>query len=141
MLTTYAVVLTLLLLKHFIADMPLQTYYMAFNKGTYGHRGGLQHAGIHGLLTLLVLLIILPWHQISFLWLLTLVVLEVVVHYHIDYAKMNLDKRFDSSFLVKDESGNVTGRTITSMTYYYLLVGDQCLHVLTYIWLGYLLLA
>ena len=74
--------LSLLLLKHYIADFILQTPYQLKNKGEYGHWGGILHAAIHMMDTLLVLVFLYPW-QFAF-W---QVVIDGVVHYHIDWIK------------------------------------------------------
>jgi hypothetical protein len=126
-----------LLVKHYVADIVLQTNWMALNKGTWLHPGGLVHAALHGLGTLLVLGLLQPFTQQSWLSLGLLVVLETIVHYLIDYTKMNLDRRTQWSQLVTT-NGQVTGRLITSKFYYWALVGDQCLHFATYLLIGYL---
>jgi hypothetical protein len=94
--------------KHFICDFPLQANPFFYkNKGTYGHAGGIAHAAIHGLGTW----IILGWQA---------ALLDAVVHYHIDWAKMRLNKAW------KLEPAN-------SEAFWILLGFDQLLHQLTYI--------
>jgi hypothetical protein len=44
-------------IKHLLADFVLQTSWMVFDKGRYGHPAGIAHAGIHGLLSAPVLLV------------------------------------------------------------------------------------
>lgn len=76
-------------LKHLAADFFLQTPWQFRNKGTYGHPGGLVHAGIHAALTLPVLAIV----PASGLALAGLVVAgEFVIHYHTDWAKENVNR-------------------------------------------------
>jgi hypothetical protein len=41
-------ILTLLFIKHFLADFVWQTDTMVIEKGKYGYLGGLQHSGLHG---------------------------------------------------------------------------------------------
>jgi hypothetical protein len=80
---------TLLVLKHFILDFPAQTPYQWMNKGTYGHPGGLLHAGLHGLGTMLVFgIFIVPQ------WAIILGLIDMVLHYHIDWVKMNVNKKY-----------------------------------------------
>ncbi len=114
----------LLQLKHFVCDFPLQGPYQYKNKGTYGHPGGLLHAGIHVFATLLVFGI-LGWIYIDLLW---LALLEGFVHYHIDWLKMRINV--------------VRGWKPESSEYFWWLLGfDQLLHQLTYlamIWYLYL---
>lgn len=78
--------LLLLQLKHFLGDFAFQTNWMIQTKGVYGHIGGLTHAGIHGALTLVIVVDLgLPLE-----WVIALVVGETVVHYNIDWAKQKL---------------------------------------------------
>lgn len=121
----------LLQLKHFIIDFPLQGPYQYLNKGTYGHPGGLLHAGLHGFGTLLVLCIILQFdidvlRYASYIIIL-IVSAEIVIHYHIDWAKMTINK--------------MTGWSpINSEKFWWLLGFDQLLHQLTYIGIWFALL-
>lgn len=103
-----------LAVKHFICDFPLQAFpWMYKNKGTYGHVGGLAHSGVHLLGSALALVFFAP----SFLW---LAIVDMVVHYHIDWAKMNIGKHYG---LKPDNS-----------EWFWILLGlDQLLHTLTYI--------
>jgi len=81
----------MLAVKHTIADYFLQTSYQYLNKGTYGHPGGIIHAGFHGLLTLPVFLILPPS---SIALVIAIIVGEFVVHYHLDWSKEQLVKRY-----------------------------------------------
>lgn len=77
--------------KHTIADYGLQTQYQFRNKGTYGHPGGLLHSGLHALFTLPVFLVLPPaTMELAF----AIIVGEFVVHYHIDWFKEQLTKRY-----------------------------------------------
>lgn len=108
----------LLFTKHFIIDFPLQIRYHWENKGTYGHEGGLYHAGMHGLGTSLCFLLVSPSVAI------TAGVVDFILHYHIDWAKMNLNR-----FLGYGPT--------THEQFWWLLGLDQYLHALTYIALVY----
>ena len=106
--------LFLLLTKHTIADYFLQYGWMIRDKGTYGAKGGIAHAGVHGLLTFVVLTAC----GISPLWALLMGVLDSVIHYHVDYAKSNFWK--EKKLTAADQL-------------YWVSHGiDQYLHVLTY---------
>jgi hypothetical protein len=106
--------LTALTIKHFIVDFPLQPKYMYSNKGTYAHFGGILHAGLHGLGTYICLIIFAPEYAIY------LAILDMCVHYHIDWAKMNLNKKLG------------WGPT-THEQFWWLMGFDQLLHSLTYV--------
>ena len=106
--------LFLLFVKHFICDFPLQAYpWMYRNKGTYCHPGGITHASIHGVGSLIVLA--------PFIGLIALIyaTIDMLVHYHIDWAKMNISTHYD---LQPDNSER-----------FWILLGfDQLLHHITY---------
>ena len=107
MMTPLAV-MTWLIVKHFVCDFPLQTSpWMYANKGTYGHFGGIAHALVHGLGTWLVLGF---WAG----------VIDAVVHYHVDWLKVNANRHY--------------GLTPSNSDWFWILLGaDQLAHMLTYI--------
>ncbi len=95
-LDTIAVLAILLGLqaKHFLFDFVFQSDWQVRNKGTYGHPGGMVHAGLHAAGTLAVLLFastmlgaVTPWAS------LTLAVVDFLLHYHIDWIKAQLSRR------------------------------------------------
>ena len=103
-----------LFIKHFICDFPLQaTPWMYRNKGMYMHPGGITHAGIHALGTLLVLTPFLGTLAIMY------AAIDMLVHYHIDWAKMSVGKRYDL-------------QPNNSERFWILLGFDQLLHHITY---------
>lgn len=103
-----------LFIKHFICDFPLQANAWIYsNKGSYGHAGGLVHSALHGIGTLIVLSFWLGGGA----WVFALV--DFIVHYHIDWAKVNLSKKFNL-------------RADNSEWFWILLGFDQLLHHLTY---------
>lgn len=113
MTPTTAVLLFLLFsIKHFIADFPLQPKFMWSNKGTYGHAGGIAHACVHILGTMLVLAVFTKY------WLL-LSLLDGIIHYHIDWAKMRLNAKWNLG-------------PLTSEKFWWLLGADQLAHYMTY---------
>jgi hypothetical protein len=117
-------VLGYLLLKHMIADFVLQTQFQYANKGRYGHPGGLLHAGIHVALTLPLLFALLGSYVAVIA---ALAVAEFVIHYHIDFTKEQITRRF--------------GLTTTTHAYWILFGLDQLAHNATYLaGAGYLLL-
>lgn len=114
-------VIIFFVVKHFIVDFLLQPAYMYKNKGIYGHPGGLYHSGLHALVTFVFLLFILnPIGAFN------LALLEFIIHYHIDWAKIQVCQK------------KGWGPT-TSEWYWYTLGLDQFLHYMTYVWFLYLL--
>jgi hypothetical protein len=109
------VALVVLEVKHFIIDYTLQSSYQYKNKGTYGHPGGIIHAAFQALGSLPAFLVITPSLGLGA----AIIVGEFIVHYHVDWAKEQLNKR------LKVERG-------TAM-YWFIFGADQLLHHLTYI--------
>jgi len=109
-------ILVLLFSKHFIVDFPLQTPYQWMNKGTYGHAGGLLHASLHALGTLLVFLFV----NASLEGAIILALIDGFIHYHIDWAKMKLNSYYQ-------------WKADKHPQFWTLLGLDQYLHALTYI--------
>jgi hypothetical protein len=115
-------VFTVLQIKHFIFDYPLQTAYHLKNKGTYGHPGGILHSSLHALATTATFLIITPT-----LWLgAAIVVGEFLLHYHIDWGKDQILRRIKS--------------TSADRAFWWAIGFDQLLHHLTYVAIGAILI-
>jgi hypothetical protein len=108
------ILISLLFTKHFVVDFPLQGRYQWSNKGTYGHPGGLLHATLHGMGTWLCFAWFSPLAAIY------LSLIDAFVHYHIDWAKMNLNARMGWG-------------PNTHEQFWWLLGLDQFLHAVTYI--------
>lgn len=107
--------LTLLTVKHFIFDFVYQPPYQWQNKGTYGHMGGIVHAGQHTLATLLIL-----FFFVTPVTALIIACLEFIIHYHMDWFKMWYNK--------------CKGWTATTHNEFWILMGfDQFIHSMTYI--------
>jgi hypothetical protein len=113
-------IILLLFTKHFIIDFPLQNRFQYSNKGTYMHPGGLLHSGLHGLGTYFCLVYFAP---IAALY---LAVVDAVLHYHIDWAKMNLNAKLGWGPTTHEE-------------FWWLLGFDQYLHVLTYVFIVFMI--
>lgn len=110
--------------KHLIADFLLQNSWIVLNKGKYLHPAGWVHAGIHGVLTGLVL---------GFIWLhcpipvdlnkilimtFTSVLVEIVLHQGIDWVKCQFAQSFR---LTPSDSG-----------FWWAIGIDQFAHLMTY---------
>ncbi len=102
--------------KHTIGDYFLQTSYQYLNKGKYGHPGGLLHSTLQALLTLPVFLVLPPSSAGLGI---AIICGEFVVHYHLDWAKEQLVKRYEL--------------TQTDQRFWYLFGLDQLGHMLTYV--------
>lgn len=113
--------LTLLSMKHLVADFYFQSDKMIEQKGHYGKPGGLTHAGLHGILTVIAFLVSAP---ISVPVALGLGAIDSFCHYHIDYAKSRLCRNLNLT--PKDKN------------FWNLLGLDQLLHHLTYLTLVYI---
>jgi hypothetical protein len=106
----------LLQMKHVLVDWFWQPAYECQNKGTYGHWGGIRHAGKNALGTGFCIGLAFGTEPLFALW---IGLIDFVVHYHIDFAKMNLNR------LLGYDTGNVQ---------FWRLIGfDQFLHQMTYI--------
>ena len=110
--------------KHFIADFPLQAHpWFYTNKGTYLHPGGMAHAAIHGFCTFMVVAYCIE----SFGWAVFAMWVDAVLHYHIDWAKMNVGAQY--------------GLLPNNSEWFWILLGfDQYLHALTYFFLAWMVL-
>lgn len=82
-LTTALILLVLLQVKHMFADFFLQTPRMLSGRDEYIHIGRMQHVAIHGALSVPAFLII----GAPLVFTVVLIIVEVVVHYHIDWGK------------------------------------------------------
>lgn len=110
------ILVALLFTKHFIVDFPLQNKFQWSNKDKYGHPGGLLHASLHAIGTMLCFWWYAP---LACIW---LGLADFITHYHIDWWKMNANKKFGWG-------------PNTHEQFWWLLGLDQYLHALTYIWL------
>ena len=73
----------LLQIKHMFADFYLQTPRMLSGRGDYWHLGRAQHAGVHVLGSVIAFAVIAA----PPLFILVIVVLEWLLHFHIDFWK------------------------------------------------------
>jgi len=123
----------LLSLKHFVADGPLQTPYMYLNKGQFMHPGGLIHAGVHALGTLLALAVTgICFSGVLPALIAGLVVMDFAIHYGVDLTKVRLTKKYGWSAMGTDAQGKPSLNIYNNM-FFVALVADQCLHFATYV--------
>jgi hypothetical protein len=101
--------------KHFLCDFVLQTSYQAVNKGTYGHPGGLIHAGLHFLGSIPAILLLTR----SPLLIGALLFGELLVHYHADWLKEQINR--------------ARGLGYEHMLFWVVFGADQFVHQMTYV--------
>ena len=99
--------------KHFVVDFVLQTQEEVEHKGTYLDWRGVKHSVKHGLGTLFILVSIGASFEYSWIYGL----LDFLIHYHIDWFKMNATRNL----------------TPADRAFWVWLGFDQTLHHLTYI--------
>lgn len=114
------------ILKHVVCDFFMQGPYQFMNKGKFGHPGGLLHAGINGIGTMIVIAIVLPATPVSVI--IGLGLAEYVIHYFIDFIKI----RVNSKMKWTAES---------SKEYWFSLGIDQALHWMVYLMIMYALVS
>lgn len=107
--------LSMLIVKHFICDFVLQTNKMIYDKGTYGAVSGIYHAMEHAIGTAVVLCFFFYsiWAAIA------LALVDGFLHYHIDWVKQNY-------------GGHHTPR---DKQFWVWLGADQMCHYLTYVFI------
>ena len=108
--------------KHFICDGPLQTRAMVEAKGHYGRPLGLLHSLIHAVGTVLVL----AGFGFSATPVLLLGLLDLAIHYHVDFSKENVVRK--------------AGWTPAQAYFWWALSADQMAHQLTYLLIAWLAL-
>ena len=83
--------LALLFIKHWYIDFVDQSTEEVNSKGIYGDGPGIAHSAKHGIATLMCILVIMG--QEFFLYAVLLAIMDFVLHYHIDWVKMNYGNR------------------------------------------------
>ena len=110
-------ILALLFFKHFLADFCWQTDRMLRDKGHFWRIGGLQHAGLHGALTYVILM-----HFLNLQACVILAVFDAVFHYFVDWAHRR-----------------ITVRKTTDSNQFWMWIGiDQFIHALVYLGIGFI---
>jgi hypothetical protein len=117
------ILLLLLQLKHLAIDWCWQPEYEWRNKGTYGHFGGQRHAMKNALGTTVCFI---PFVGVyNWLALISIYLIDFILHYHIDWCKMNINRIKGWGPLTHDQFWRLTGV-------------DQFLHQATYLFLIWL---
>jgi hypothetical protein len=116
------VLLILLQIKHWYIDFVNQSMEEVNGKGIYGNWKGLQHSIKHGIGTMICALMIFGAEYLLYAFIIGL--MDFIAHYHIDWAKMNINKKFEY--------------TVETPQFWTWLGADQLSHQLTYIGLVWL---
>lgn len=114
------ILLALLSVKHWWIDFVNQSPEEVAGKGTYGNAAGLMHSIKHGVATTVIFCLFTG----DFAYSVIIGIIDFVLHYHIDWAKMNINKRFKY--------------TIEQPQFWAWLGADQLAHSLTYLGLVWL---
>jgi hypothetical protein len=107
--------LALLLIKHCVADFFIQTYMQTVKKGVWLDPIGISHSLEHMISTLVVLFLASFFIALSPVMIVILALIEMVIHYLIDYGKVK--------YGCKDH---------TKPMFWHQFGIDQLLHQLTY---------
>jgi hypothetical protein len=80
--------------KHLIIDWIWQPKFEWSNKGTYGHAGGVLHAAKNASGTALCFFLVMGYFQRALMpdEILFIFAIDYIAHYHIDWAKMNINR-------------------------------------------------
>jgi hypothetical protein len=115
-------IILVLQIKHWYADFYIQSYHQTVRKGIYRDPVGISHTLDHVIGTLIALSILMPFINISPMIILICGLIDLVVHYHVDWLKV----KFGS-------------KDITQTRYWREFGADQLAHQLTYLLFAYLL--
>jgi hypothetical protein len=111
------VLLGLLFIKHWYIDFVNQSMEEVQGKGIYGNAAGLMHSIKHGVATFIIFMIFL----FNFPLAVILGFIDFVLHYHIDWSKININKRYNY--------------TVENPKFWAWLGADQLAHSVTYLFL------
>lgn len=118
--------LFLVQIKHLVVDWMWQPPFEFLNKGTYGHWGGIRHAGKNAIGTALAIYLGFNGFDLTgsgpvtpalALW---LGFIDFVIHYHIDWTKVRLNARWKLG-------------PLTHAQFWWLTGADQAAHQITYL--------
>lgn len=91
MVTSVLLLLILLQIKHWYVDFVNQSMEEVAGKAIYGNWKGIYHSAKHGIGTTICLLLITGYTYWAYA--LILGILDFVIHYHVDWTKMNYGNR------------------------------------------------
>lgn len=111
------ILLSLLQIKHLLIDWCWQPEYEWKNKGTYGHFGGIRHAGKNAIGTMVCFIPFALWQCLPIIF-----IIDFLIHYNIDWMKMNINRIMKWGPLTHPQFWWLTGL-------------DQFLHQICYLFL------
>jgi len=117
MFNSIYILLAVLFIKHWYIDFVNQTNEEVQGKGIYGNAHGLMHSIKHGLASAVIFGFFVHDFEVAVIW----GFIDFVLHYHIDWAKMNINRRY--------------GYTIEMPQFWAWLGADQLAHSFTYLFL------
>lgn len=117
--------LVLLQIKHWYIDFVNQSMEEVHSKGIYGTYHGIMHSVKQGIGTLFCVLVLTGTG--FFFEAVLVAMLDFVVHYHVDWAKININK--------------MKNYTVNDPEFWAWLGADQLAHQLTYLLILYLVFA
>jgi hypothetical protein len=115
------ILLGLLFFKHWYIDFVNQSMEEVNGKGIYGNAAGLMHSIKHGLATSIIMYAFITDFSVSVI----LGLIDFVIHYHIDWAKININKRWNY--------------TVENPKFWAWLGADQLAHSITYLFLVWII--
>ncbi len=110
-------ILGLLFFKHWYIDFVDQSMEEVNSKGNYGEWLGIRHSFKHGIGTLIVFALF----DFSFVDCVLLGLIDFVIHYHTDWAKININRK--------------KNYTVETPQFWAWLGADQLVHSFTYLFL------
>jgi hypothetical protein len=114
------ILLALLFVKHWYIDFVNQSAEEVHGKGIYGNAHGLMHSIKHGVATTAIFCAFTG----DFTYSVIIGIIDFVLHYHIDWLKININKRYNY--------------TVETPQFWAWLGADQLAHSLTYLGLVWL---
>jgi hypothetical protein len=115
------VVLGLLFVKHWYIDFINQSMEEVHGKGIYGNAHGIMHSLKHGIATAAVFMLAIQSFEVS--WILGMI--DMAIHYHVDWAKININKKYNY--------------TPENPKFWAWLGADQLAHSITYLFLVWMI--
>ncbi len=125
MIESLLLMLVLLQVKHWYIDFVNQSMEEVHSKGIYGDSAGIDHSAKQGIGTMIAILCVTGMDYIAFAGVLAFI--DFVLHYHIDWAKINLNKK--------------KNYTVERPEFWMWLGFDQLLHQLTYLFIIWMVFA
>lgn len=114
------ILLGLLFVKHWYIDFINQSMEEVHGKGIYGNAHGIMHSLKHGIATGIIMFAFIADPLFSII----LGFIDFAIHYHVDWAKININKRYNY--------------TTEDPKFWAWLGADQLAHSLTYLGLVWL---